>query len=221
MKTTTESWWVIWETFVNLSFWQGFYPIPALLHLVTLSSNHINIIWQSGLATWSLESGRLLFPVRPKIHQLEHLPLWRILVVSVLDAPQGSVTKFRIYIYRWIMGFFSYLTPFRGRKARSHCCSGNNVFLLDRGNIICIQTYIYTHPWHGKRLITSVAPYPIVCWHKTWFDIVWMGIPKTGIPISTKMWVRLWWLLCKTNCSLEAYIFGCFSLWQTYARTHP
>ena len=145
MKTTTESWWAIWETFVQLSFWQGFYPIPTLLHLTTLSSNHINIIWQSGLATWSLESGRLLFPVRPKIHQLEHLPLWRILVVSVLDAPQGSVTKFRIYIYRWIMGLFSYLTPLRGRKARSHCCSGNNVFLLDKGNIICIQTYIYIH----------------------------------------------------------------------------
>ena len=80
--------------------------------------------------------------------------------------------------------------------------------------------YIYTHPWHGKRLITSVAPYPIVCWHRTWFDIVWMGIPKTGIPISTKMWVRLWWLLCKTNCSLEAYIFGCFFT-MTNTRTHP
>ena len=152
--------------------------------LYPLHSNLIvldHIIWQPGLATWSLESGRLLFPVRPKIHQLEHMPLWKKIVVSVMDAPKGLSTKFGIYIYIYLSIYLSlwfwcmfihlfihglrvylaFLCPWKiERKGPPIVVETKSIVgYLTMGNT-CISIYTLLGKLFGNFWETSLVPFP-------------------------------------------------------------
>ena len=177
VKTTTESWWTIWEMFLHLSCWLGFYTlfIPTWLCLTTLSGNQV---WRHGL--WNLAVYIFQYVQRSIswstcLYEKKYLSLWWMpqkgcqqslgyIYISIYLSIYLSLWFWCMFIHLFIHGlrvYLAFLCPWKiERKGPPIVVETKSIVgYLTMGNT-CISIYTLLGKLFGNFWETSLVPFP-------------------------------------------------------------